>query len=55
MSWQEPSVVEPSVRDEFHDPFGTSFVFRRDAAGHIDRCDPFAGRVRNISFTRMSK
>ena len=55
VNWHEPSVLEPSVRDEFHDASDTTFVFRRDAAGHITACDLIAGRVRNISFTRATK
>jgi CubicO group peptidase (beta-lactamase class C family) len=51
-NWQEPAVLDPIVRDEFGGPFGTSIVFRRDAAGHITGCDLFAGRVRNIAFAR---
>lgn len=54
-NWQEPEVLEPTVRDEFHGPFGTAIVFRRDGAGHITGCDLFAGRVRNIFFTRAAK
>lgn len=53
--WQEPSVLEPTVRDEFQSPAGVAIVFRRDTAGHITGCDLFAGRVRNISFTRTAK
>jgi CubicO group peptidase (beta-lactamase class C family) len=52
MNWQEPAVLEATVLDEFQGPFGTAFVFRRDAAGHITGCDLFAGRVRNIAFTK---
>jgi CubicO group peptidase (beta-lactamase class C family) len=54
-NWQEPSVLEPTVRDEFRSPFGVAMAFRRDAAGHITGCDLFAGRVRNIFFTRAAK
>lgn len=54
-NWQEPSALEPTVRDEFRSPAGVAIVFRRDAAGHISGCDLFAGRVRNISFTRTAK
>jgi CubicO group peptidase (beta-lactamase class C family) len=54
-NWQAPAVLDPSVRDEFQGPFGTSIVFRRDTAGHITGCDLFAGRVRNISFTKSKK
>jgi CubicO group peptidase (beta-lactamase class C family) len=53
-NWQEPTVLEPTVLDEFQGPFGTAIVFRRDAAGHITGCDLFAGRVRNISFARTA-
>jgi hypothetical protein len=54
-NWQEPAVLDPIVRDEFGGPFGTAIVFRRDAAGHIAGCDLFAGRVRNIAFTKTTK
>jgi CubicO group peptidase (beta-lactamase class C family) len=54
-NWQEPAVLSSTVRDEFQGPFGTAIVFRRDAAGHITGCDLFAGRVRNISFTKNVK
>lgn len=54
-NWQEPSVLEPTIRDEFQGPFGTAIVFRRDSAGHINGCDLFAGRVRNIFFNRVTK
>jgi CubicO group peptidase (beta-lactamase class C family) len=54
-NWQEPAVLDPIVRDEFGGPFGTAIVFRRDAAGHITGCDLFAGRVRNIAFTKTTK
>ena len=54
-NWEEASVLEPTVRDEFQSPAGVAIVFRRDAAGHIAGCDLFAGRVRNISFTRAAK
>jgi CubicO group peptidase (beta-lactamase class C family) len=53
-NWQEPAVLEPTVLDEFQGPFGTAIVFRRDAGGHITGCDLFAGRVRNIAFTKTS-
>ncbi len=55
--WQEPVILEPSVRDEFQAPFGaagSAVVFRRDAAGHVTGCDLFAGRVRNVFFKRVS-
>jgi CubicO group peptidase (beta-lactamase class C family) len=54
-NWLEPFVLEPTVRDEFQTPVGVTMVFRRDAAGHITGCDLFAGRVRNIFFTRATK
>jgi CubicO group peptidase (beta-lactamase class C family) len=54
-NWEEPSVLEPTVRDEFKSPAGVAMVFRRDAAGHITGCDLFAGRVRNIFFRRVAK
>jgi CubicO group peptidase (beta-lactamase class C family) len=53
-NWQEPAVLEATVLDEFQGPFGTAIVFRRDAAGHIAGCDLFAGRVRNIAFTKTA-
>ena len=53
-NWQEPAVLDPSVRDEFQGPFGASVVFRRDAAGRVTGCDLFAGRVRNISFAKTT-
>ncbi len=55
MGWQTPAVLIPSVRDEFQGPYGATVVFRRDAAGRITSCDLFAGRVRNIAFTKTSK
>jgi CubicO group peptidase (beta-lactamase class C family) len=55
VNWQPPLVLEPSVQDEFQGPLGSSFVFRRDAAGRITGCDLFAGRVRNIFFSRTTK
>ncbi|HVH71836.1 MAG TPA: hypothetical protein VNB49_12085, partial [Candidatus Dormibacteraeota bacterium] len=54
-NWQEPFVLEPTVRDEFQSPVGVAIVFRQDATGHIGGCDVFAGRVRNIYFTRARK
>jgi len=53
-NWQDPAVLEPIVLDEFQGPFGTAIVFHRDAAGHITGCDLFAGRVRNIAFTKST-
>jgi CubicO group peptidase (beta-lactamase class C family) len=55
VNWQDPFVMEPTVRDEFQGPDGSAIVFRRDAEGHITGFDAFAGRVRNIFFTRMAK
>jgi CubicO group peptidase (beta-lactamase class C family) len=55
MNWQDPAVLEPIVLDEFQGPFGTSIVFHRDAAGHVTGCDVFAGRVRNIAFTKTTR
>lgn len=54
-NWQEPVALQPTVRDEFQSPSGVAMVFRRDTAGHISGCDVFAGRVRNILFTRAAK
>jgi hypothetical protein len=54
-NWQEPAVLEPTVLDEFQGPFGTAIVFRRNAAGLVTGCDLFAGRVRNIAFTKSMK
>lgn len=54
-NWQDPAVLEPTVLDEFQGPSGTAIVFRRDAAGHVTACDLFAGRVRDIAFTRTMK
>jgi CubicO group peptidase (beta-lactamase class C family) len=54
-NWQDAAVLEPIVLDEFQGPFGTSIVFRRDAAGRVTGCDLFAGRVRNIAFTKTMK
>lgn len=54
MNWQEPAVLEPTVRDEFKGPFGAAIVFKRDKAGRITGCDLFAGRVRNIAFVRST-
>jgi CubicO group peptidase (beta-lactamase class C family) len=52
VNWQEPSVLTPTIRDEFKGAEGTAIVFRRDAAGHITGFDVFAGRVRNIAFAK---
>jgi len=54
-NWEEPSVLEPTVHDEFQSPAGVAMVFRRDAARHVTGCDLFSGRVRNIRFTRVAK
>jgi len=54
MNWQEPSALEPSVRDEFHGGAGAAYVFRRDAQRHMSGLDVFAGRVRNIHFSRTA-
>lgn len=54
MNWQDPSVLESTVLDEFQGPDGVSIVFRRDVAGHITGCELFAGRVRNISFAKTT-
>ncbi|MGB7281157.1 MAG: serine hydrolase domain-containing protein [Candidatus Acidiferrum sp.] len=51
-NWQEPAALDPSVRDEFQGPQGMAVVFRRDGAGHVTGFDVFAGRVRNIAFTK---
>jgi hypothetical protein len=53
-NWQDPAVLEPIILDEFQGPFGTSMVFHRDAAGQVTGCDLFAGRVRNIAFTKST-
>lgn len=52
VNWQEPFILEPTVRDEFQGPYGSAIVFRRDSAGRITGFDAFAGRVRNIFFAR---
>jgi hypothetical protein len=54
-NWQDPAVLEPIVLDEFQGPFGTSIVFHRDARGQVTGCDLFAGRVRNIAFTKTAR
>jgi hypothetical protein len=52
-NWQEPVTLDPSARDEFRGGgAGAAFVFLRDAQGHVSGLDVFAGRVRNIHFTR---
>lgn len=55
VNWQEPATLEPTVRDEFRGPAGVVVVFRRDAKGQITGFDVFAGRVRNIFFTKAAK
>lgn len=55
INWREPDVFEPTVRDEFRDSAGVTIVFQRDAAGHVSGFEAFAGRVRNILFTRTTK
>ncbi|MHB8503204.1 MAG: serine hydrolase domain-containing protein [Candidatus Acidiferrales bacterium] len=55
INWQEPSVLTPTIRDEFKGAEGTAIVFRRDAHGQITGFDIFAGRVRNIAFTKTVK
>jgi CubicO group peptidase (beta-lactamase class C family) len=54
-NWQDPAVLEPIILDEFQGPFGTSIVFHRDARGRVTGCDLFAGRVRNIAFTKTTR
>ena len=54
-NWQEPAILNPSVRDEFQGPDGVSIVFRRNAEGYITGCELFAGRVRNIAFVKTAK
>jgi CubicO group peptidase (beta-lactamase class C family) len=54
VTWQQPQVLEATVRDEFQSGQGVAFVFRRDAGGRVTGFDLFAGRVRNISFARMT-
>jgi CubicO group peptidase (beta-lactamase class C family) len=55
MNWQEPAALAPSERDEFRAAArGASYVFRRDAQGRVMAVDVFAGRVRNIRFTRTA-
>lgn len=54
-NWGESVDLQATVRDEFQSPVGVAIVFRRDAAGHVTGCDLFAGRVRNIFFTRTAK
>lgn len=54
-NWRDPSVLEPTVRDEFQGPAGTALVFRRDVQGRITGYDLFAGRVRDIAFFRITQ
>ena len=53
-NWQEPATLDPSVRDEFQGPDGMAIVFRRNAASHITGFEVFAGRVRDIAFTKTA-
>jgi CubicO group peptidase (beta-lactamase class C family) len=53
-NWEDPAVLNPTVRDEFDGPNGVSIVFRRDPAGKVTGLDLFAGRVRNISFAKTA-
>ena len=55
VNWQEPFVLQPTVREEFQGPGGIAIVFRRDSAAHITGFDVFAGRVRNIAFAKTSR
>lgn len=50
--WQPAATLQPTIRDEFQGPFGTALVFRRDAQNQITGFDIFAGRVRNIFFSK---
>jgi CubicO group peptidase (beta-lactamase class C family) len=52
INWREPEVLEPTVRDEFKDSLGMTIVFRRDSSGRVSGYEVFAGRARNIRFTR---
>jgi CubicO group peptidase (beta-lactamase class C family) len=52
MGWEEPATLEATVRDEFRGPNGEALVFRRDGKGQITGFDVFAGRVRNIFFSK---
>lgn len=54
-NWQPAAVLQATVRDEFQGPYGTAIVFHRDAQGQITGFAIFAGRVRNIFFTRAAK
>jgi len=55
MNWEEPVTLEPTVRDEFRGPNGEALVFRRDGKGQIAGFDVFAGRVRNILFSKVAQ
>lgn len=52
VNWEEPSVLTPSIRDEFQTPEGMSIVFHRDSSGRVFGCDLFADRVAQIAFAR---
>jgi hypothetical protein len=53
--WRKPTLLVPSVRDEFQDPsLGTSVVFHRNVAGRIDGCDIFSRQVRHIAFAKAT-
>lgn len=54
IKWQAPVALEPTVRDEFQSPQGMVLVFHRDAAGRVAGFDIFAGRIRNIGFTKAA-
>lgn len=54
-NWQEPTVLEFSIHDEFRAAHDIAIVFRRDASGQIAGCDVFAGRVRNIALARKAQ
>jgi CubicO group peptidase (beta-lactamase class C family) len=54
-NWQAPAALDPTTRDEFQGPDGMAIVFRRDAAHRITGFDVFAGRVRNIAFTKTAE
>ena len=53
VNWQQPAALEPILRDEFRDSFGTAFVFHRDdSKGQIAGFDVFVGPVHDIFFAR---
>jgi CubicO group peptidase (beta-lactamase class C family) len=54
VNWEQPAELKPTVRDEFEGPNGEALVFHREGA-QVTGFDVFAGRVRNISFTRVAK